>query len=245
MKRLLSVLRGQPRRSVTGLRIHEPADLIEAAHWIEPTILRMEVPVGMLRMQGGFSYGERHPFVQALAKGADSLRAFYERCQPKDISEYYGLPSSGRAGEDLPPWELPWYQRKSRLPPPGEADLGAEHGVSFYGPASPEKIAVEMKRLRASVESIRNRSYDPDTYGDIEGYVMRSRNDACFFVRGGKHRTAALAFLGRETIPVCFRGTLPRVVDESQAAWWPLVRSGNMDLDLARDILRAYTNPST
>jgi len=245
MKRLLRLIKPQFDRSVATMKIREPADLLEAAHWIEARTLRLQVPVAMLRMQGAFVYDASHPFVQALAHGPDRLSRFYAATQPADLADYYRLRRSGAAGETLPPWELPWYLRDQRKPPPGEADLGPEHGVSFYGPVTERKIQVEMARLQSAADSIRRVGYDPDRHGDIEGYVLRSGDAACFFVRGGKHRTAALSFLGLETIPVCFRGSLPRVVDEAQASAWPLVRSGAMAPEVATRLLRAYTHPST
>jgi hypothetical protein len=231
--------RFKPRKVV---RLEDPMELAALTYWAEKKPLRIEMPVQMLRMQGAFVYGPRHPFVQALDNGRDALAAFYEGLQPQTVAQYYGLDGADRKGADLPPWELPWYLRAARTPPPGELSLGADHGVSFYGPASEQKIDLEMSRLTKLTESIKRDGYDPDAHGDIEGYVLRSGTDACFFVRGGKHRAAVLAHLGHSHIPVSFRQGFPRLIDPVQAQLWPLVRSGDMDIGVAQEILRAYTS---
>ncbi|SMX22476.1 hypothetical protein [Boseongicola aestuarii] len=230
----------RPRVQVT---VTEPCHLLEFSHWIESASLRMDVPIDLLRMQGGFAFDSDHPFVKALNEGAETLFDFYEGFQPRSIAEFYALECVGRVGEDLPPWEIPWYLRESRIPPPGEKKLGREHGVSFYGPATEEKIALEMSRLRSVCESIKSNGFTPDNHGDIEGYVMRDGADLCFFVRGGKHRAAALASLGYRTVPVAFRRGFPRVIDTSQTDFWPLVRNGSIDGSLAKDVFSAYTRP--
>lgn len=245
---LLQDLRGRlgrklrPRREVP---VAGAADLIELAYWIERPALRLQVPVGMLRMQGAFVYGAGHPFVQALREGPDRLRDFHAACRPATLCNYYGIEPNGREGRDLPPWELPWYGRAARTPPPGELDLGAEHGVSFYGPATEAKIALEMRRLEGVRDRIGRTGYDPDAFGDIEGYVLTDGRDAAFFVRGGKHRSAALAALGHATIPVAFRPSWPRLIHAADAAHWPLVRAGRMEISLAQDLLAAYIRGRT
>jgi hypothetical protein len=239
----------QKARSLIGRRLkpfHEvtvqtAADLIELAHWTERPALRLLVPIHLLRMQGAFTYGPEHPFVAALNNGVESLESFYTAVRPKMITEFYGIADGTRLGSSLPPWELPWYGRALRTPPPGEHGLSPEHGVSFYGPASAQKMALEMKRLESTRADITALGYDPDAYGNIEGYVLRHNDEACFFVRGGKHRTAALTAMGWTHIPVAFRSTFPRIVDTSQAEYWPLVRSGKIDINLAREILVLYT----
>jgi hypothetical protein len=195
----------------------------------------------MLRMQGGVRYGPDHPFVQALDRGADALQNFYAHVQPQSITDLYGLAGDQRRGADLPPWELPWYLRLARRAPPGELSLDATHGVSFFGPCSDRKVELELLRLRRLRDSILRHGYDPDGHGDIEGYILRDGDAACFFIRGGKHRAAVLTKLGFDWIPVSFRAGFPRMIDTEQARIWPLVRTGAMDIGLARDILRAYT----
>ncbi len=221
-------------------RVFEVQDLLELVHWADKPILRIDIPTKLLRMQGGLIFDEGHPFVQAITSGRSALEQFYKETCPANIAEYYGIEAKGRTGENLPPWEIPWYLRTLRAPPPGELGLGAEHGVSFFGPASENKVNLEFRRITGIAKSIRRNGFDPDNHGDIAGYVMRHKEQACFFVRGGKHRTAALAELGYETIPVAFREGFPRVVDTGLVDSWPLVRSDAMEKGLAQEIFLAY-----
>ena len=232
----------RPRREV---EVNSPDDLVELAHWIERPALRLLVPPELLRMQGGFIYGPGHPFVAAQTEGSEALRAFYATCQPATITDYYGLDGAGRQGADLPPWEIPWYGRSQRSPPPGELELGPEHGVSFYGPVSERKIELELRHLDRLARAVRQNGYDPDAFGDIEGYILDNGSGAAFFVRGGKHRAAVLTALGHRRIPVAFRSSWPRLVHSGSAGRWPLVRSRSMEISLAKDILEAYIRGRT
>lgn len=232
----------RPRREQS---VSSADELAELAYWTERPPLRLSVPVELLRMQGAFTYGPGHPFVDALRFGADRLRGFYAACRPATLCDYYGIEGQGRSGWNLPPWELPWYGRGTRTPPPGERGLGAEQGVSFYGPVTEAKLALEMQRLQGLAERVRRDGYDPDAYGDIEGYVVTDGTQSAFFVRGGKHRAAVLASMGHETVQVAFRPSFPRLIHVSDAAHWPLVRSGRMEISLAREVLAAYTRGRT
>lgn len=217
-----------------------PDEIVDHLFWAEPQPLRFHLKPDILVMQGAFSYAADHPFIVGLREGPSALRSFYDRFQPRDLADMYSLPRAGSTGESLPPWELPWLMRAKREPPRGEAGLGPEHGVAYYGPATDQKVATEFARLTRVVDSVKARGYRPDRYGEIEGYFVKCGGDLRFFVRGGKHRTAALCFLGFERIPVRIRTTLPRVIDINGAQDWPLVRAGKIEPDLARSVLSSY-----
>jgi len=207
--------------------------------------LRLHVPTSMMCMQGAFSYGSvNHPFVAALREGPEALCRFYQAFQPGNLRAMYRLDIPKCRGDDLPPWELPWLMLQKRLPPPGECGLKAEHGVSYFGPASKAKIDVEYLRLTNVLHSVQAVGYQPDKYGDIEGHFLRRGNDYRFFVRGGKHRAAALAFLRHQVVPVRLRATWPRIIDSSTANEWPLVHNGSMDVSLALAIHTKYFDSS-
>lgn len=223
---------------VSGDR-HEVSPL---TYWCESkTNLRISIPTHLLSMQGCFSYSRGwHPFVATLQDGPEILAKFYDRFVPTNITEMYLIEPSGELGETLPPWEIPWILRGNRTPPPGEHGLGIEHGISFYGPASEEKVVLEHQRLRTTVESIKKNGYNPDRFGDITGYFLLRGDEYRFFVRGGKHRAAALAFLGYENIPVQMKPFWPRMIDLSTDHDWPLVCENKISQILAARIFNSY-----
>jgi len=193
------------------------------------------IPTSLLVMQGAFRFDASHPFVRTIIRGRDALEAFYETFQPRNLAQMYRLPESGQ-GTDLPLWELPWLLRPRR-PSRGEKGLGPEHGVSYYGPCTDAKIDLETRRLAAVAQSIDKRGYrQPPLAAHIAGHFMQSDDEVRFFVRGGKHRAAALTALGFDHVPVRMRDTWPRVVCRDQAVRWPLVQCGAMSEAFARRI---------
>jgi hypothetical protein len=197
------------------------------------------MPTSLLVMQGAFRFDERHPFVRAINDGRAGLAAFYADFQPQNIAQMYRLPRAG-VGAELAPWELPWLLR-SRRPSRGEKGLGREHGTSYYGPCTDAKIDLEARRLEGIVESIRTRGYlQPPPRAHIAGHFMQSGDQVRFFVRGGKHRAAALTALGFRHVPVRMRDSWPRVISRDQANHWPLVSGGEMSASLAFDIFDRY-----
>jgi len=198
--------------------------------------IELEVPVRQVVLQGGFSFASSaNPFIIGLERGADGLASFYASHGPIDLCEMYGLDRRDAKGEDLDPWELPWlHDPANRARPAAEHGLGTEHGVSYFGPATPEKVALEIERLEAVRRSIERVGYQPTRQtGSINGHLLVSGGQYRFFVRGGKHRAAVLAALGWTHIPVRFRPTWPRLVDRRDASSWSLVLSGDIDEDTA------------
>jgi len=202
--------------------------------------VRMIIPIEKIRIQGAIPMNEKHPFVDAIIRGPAALQDFYANFQPRNLAEMYNLSAENLRGEELPPWEIPWMARDRRLPPPGEAGLDASHGVSFYGPATRKKVEVEYERLTSVLASIQNKGFQPDRYGDIEGYGLVSQSDYRFFVRGGKHRLAALASLGWQGIPVSFRSNWPTSVYSATLDDWPLVSDGIIAPQTALAIFDCY-----
>lgn len=214
------------------------ARLATLPYWVGRSPI-IHMPTSLLVMQGGFRFNEDHPFVRAINGGRAELAAFYEAFQPQNIAQMYGL-SRRDAGVQLPPWELPWLLRHRR-PSRGEKGLGREHGTSYYGPCTDAKIDLEARRLAGIVESIRKRGYRQRApRAHIAGYLMQSGDRVRFFVRGGKHRAAALAALGFQHVPVRMRDTWPRVISRDQASHWPLVNAGEMSALLACEIFDRY-----
>jgi hypothetical protein len=202
-------------------------------------IYRLWVPSEKVCMHGAFRcVGGWHPFVAFLHHGVDALALFYQRFKPANIAQMYFQKEKGLVGEDLPQWELPWIPRNVMNPPRGEEGLSIEHGVSYFGPVSEDKLRVECRRLSAVKESIENTGYLPGS--DINGFFLEYENDFVFFVRGGKHRAAVLSFLGYKRIPVVFRDGWPDLIRSNTSAQWPLVKSGKICEDLAVSIFKSY-----
>ena len=224
--------------------INDPGrDLPPFLYWAEKTSLRLYLPLDMLRMHGAFGYGNGwNPLVAALEEGEGALRWFYDRFQPATISDTYFLLGDEPGLPALPPWELPWVMRIRRAPPPGEKGLPAEHGISYMGPASSAKVALEVSRLRETAASVDKHGFSPDKFGDITGFFIRRGAEFRFFVRGGKHRVAVLARLGHKKIPVQWKSFWPRVVTRDGVADWPLVREGKISERLAGAILDRYVD---
>jgi len=213
-------------------------DIAESLYYVGKPLVYM-LPPQMLLLQGAHRYGSTHPFVAALRDGSAVLERFYSAFSPKNLAQMYGLAETGLGGETLEPWEIPWLKRK-RQPPSAEVGLGIEHGASYYGPCTPEKVDAEMLRLNSLVNSINAVGYRPQEHGHIRGHFLRSGNDFRFFVRGGKHRTAALVHLGHKRIPVTIAETWPRVIVQGSESEWPLVRTGEVDATFAAAIFSRY-----
>lgn len=240
LNRALTWLRGKDIEVVDGLD-DDPvshARLATLPYWVGRSPI-VYMPTSLLVMQGAFRFDERHPFVRAIHGGRAELAAFYAKFQPRNIAQMYRLPQS-EVGAELAPWELPWLLRPRR-PSRGEKGLGAAHGTSYYGPCTDAKIDLETRRLADIVASVRKHGYRQRTpRGHIAGHFMQSGDRVRFFVRGGKHRAAALAALGFEHVPVRMRDSWPRLVSREQASHWPLVSGGEMSVSLARAMFDRY-----
>ena len=221
-------------------QVEDAAAAIGYCYWAGKQPLRLMLPVGMLRMHGGFDYGPDHPFRRALSEGPEALTRFYDGFQPQTIAQIYDLPEDMGAGAGLAQWEVPWRLREKRVPPPGEKGLSAKHGVAFYGPCTPQKVALEQRRLTGTLASVKAKGFDPDRHGDIEGQMLTDGRRVAFMVLGGKHRAAVLAHLGQSHIPVRLRAGLMPLIDARVVQDWPLVASGEMAAEVARAVMARY-----
>ena len=211
----------------------------ELVYWVGESAVFYVAPQ-LLVMQGAHKYAsDTHPFHIGLEQGREAMATFYAEFAPENLCEMYRLDKSGLTGEDLAPWEMPWLWRE-RKAPKGEGGLKPGDGVSFFGPCTPRKVDLEMRRLTETVSSIRKKGYLPDSHGHIEGYFLQRDDEYRFFVLGGKHRTASLCHLEARRVPVKLRKNCPRVVRREDAANWPLVRSGDIDIELARKVFDTY-----
>jgi hypothetical protein len=209
---------------------------------IERGQTRFLMPPSSLCMHGGFRYGGGwHPFVETLRNGPDVLRDFYRRFRPRNLADMYFLSPISETGYNKPPWILPWVDPANLPGPIGEHGLSIEHGVSYYGPATLEKINLEHARLTRTSKAIQQNGYQPLKYGDVTGWFMACDDQVIFFIRGGKHRAAALAFTDENTpIPVRLRSDVDSWISLADLDHWPLVRSGEISAVLAEKVFRRY-----
>jgi hypothetical protein len=197
---------------------------------------RLEVPMTLSATEGAFALaGGWHPFVAAIENGPGVLTRYYGTIQPTSLAEFYLLP--GIATQRLGPRQLPW------LPPQtyrGEKGLGPEHGISLFGPCTREKVELEFTRLTKTSASIKAHGYLPDRFGDITGYFLLEEEEFRFLVRGGKHRAAALAAMGRTHLPVRLKPGWVPAVSLDTLAEWPLVRTGGIAAPAARRVFERF-----
>lgn len=240
LSRLIRRLEGRraPIIDAAGCTVEQPGMLATLPYWAGPSPV-IRLPVEFLVMHGALRFDDpRHPFRLALADGADALRDFYARHQPVDLAGMYALPA-GITGAALPPWTLPWLGGPG-APPKAEKGLPADHGTSYFGPCSESKIELELRRLQRVAHSIQRRGYRPGWCGHIEGFFLEDGKRLKFFVRGGKHRTAALVHLGHAQVPVRMRDCWPRVVRRDAVDDWPAVHAGRIDRELALAVFDCY-----
>ncbi|MCL2704746.1 MAG: hypothetical protein FWE72_00875 [Spirochaetaceae bacterium] len=204
-------------------------------------IYRLWIPTEKVCMHGAFRYsGGWHPFISFLEKGVSELELFYKNFTPKNIAEMYSLREKEK-GYNLPPWELPWIPRNIITKPADEGGLSSEkHGVSYFGPVSPEKLKYERERLITALESIKKMGYIPDKNNEINGFFMEYNNNFIFFVRGGKHRSAVLSFLNYKRIPVVLKNAWPPIIYSSDSSKWELVQSNDISESLALKVFKSY-----
>ncbi len=232
----------QESHANTPVFCSELSHVTQALSGTDPAGMRFLIEPRKLCMHGAFRYQSGwHPFIAALESGRQALAYFYEHFQPKDIAEMYFLDKLGCSGETAPPWTLPWMSPGQEYAPTAENGLSLTHGVSYYGPASTEKISLELSRLNTTLESIKRRGYNAEMEGGISGWFLEFEDDFVFFVRGGKHRAAALTHLNpTQPISVRVRDAGLPVVRYNDCLTWPLVANGMLSQRIAGAVFKRY-----
>lgn len=172
---------------------------------------------------------------------SSSLYRFYSTFQPSTIAEYLDCavthPAlSGHVYGSAFPWDVvepgPLKARIMVSTVTFENELhgsaGRGEGAVKCGPVSMQKGEMEFLRLRRLIESIKERGYQrSDTYdGDICGQIFYDGVDYRVYIQCGHHRSAVLAALGYETIPVRIPGNTQEIVDRRKVDTWFNVRNG-------------------
>jgi hypothetical protein len=242
-REIVSGTRRVIRQKIVEIEVTDPANQIpDLIHWgSKGEDLRLVLPSTMHRMMGAFGFhGGWNPMTLALRVDVEAFKDFFKFFQPKDLSEMYFL-GKQFGPISLSPENIPWIFKYRQKPSRRENKLSTNYYPSkLFGPSTSCNIDNEFKRMQLLVQSIQKQGYRPDKYGDIVGYFMQLDGEYRFFIHSGKHRAAALAFLGFESIPVRMRPLYPRVIDGDRAGDWPLVRSGQMSEDFALAVMRRF-----
>lgn len=192
-----------------------------------------------------------HPFSEVLLQrmrdptieyGGSLLEAYYLGWQPRSAAEaliafddapeilrrlpphyMYLFPWGNKTLDELDQAVRAWY-RDDCLEHGQEPEDIVNAGFKEHGPVNRATGQLELKRLNAVVDSISQNGYSRE-FGDI-GVAMIRRGDELRFLNfgGGLHRTAALRSLGEQEFPARLTG--PKIIDSSQARFWPQVRRG-------------------
>ncbi len=182
------------------------------------------------------------------------LEKYYKVYRPKSLYDFYFITKTPEnlskkdkktLNEKMNKCEQnsPWsdVRIKVRQGEISEKGLSRSHGVQSYGPVSNTKGQLELKRLRDTYFSIKKNGYVPNMcYGYIRGHFLKCMNDYRFLITRGIHRTAVLAAMKYEKIPVAFETSFPRVIDINDIKNLPQVRNGVFSEYLTKQIFQTY-----
>lgn len=182
------------------------------------------------------------------------LEDFYLKYQPKTLNDFY---FTTKIYEDLDESDLdilnqditkykqnsPWSDVRllEKMDQKHEHGLERFHGIQSFGPVTKEKGELELNRLKSTYKSIYENGYQPDRFeGQIKGYFLKHNNNYRFMITNGIHRTAILAALNFEQVPVMFEPNFPRVIDFNDIKNFPQVRNKVFSVNLTQKIFLSY-----
>ncbi|HEY8591347.1 MAG TPA: ParB N-terminal domain-containing protein [Sphingomicrobium sp.] len=192
-----------------------------------------------------------NPFVRALAaalhaqdeKGARTqleavLSEFYEKVQPSCALDLLGVRIDQAPGlRSVPPRGSvpPWYSDTTAEYEDGWRHGGAlealqngliwapDIGTTHFGPARPEKISLEAKRLMSLLRSVRRRGFiHHQPRAPLQVNAHRRDGEYRWVITGGEHRLALAKVLGVEHV----LAMVTRVIRREDSAYWPNVANG-------------------
>lgn len=202
-----------------------------------------------------------HPFVAALEIALRAqrspeveseiqtlLRTYYQAVRPSSATEALGLSASGAPSlSELPPsnYLLPWsaqsvsevkegHRKNARLEGLQHGVLAdGDDGLTAFGPARPNKIMLEVRRLcrlAASAKSNGFISFDP--HSALQVTALRNGGRYKWVIKHGQHRFALAAALKMERVPA----VVAEIVRREDAVLWPAVVSGIFSPQGALDV---------
>ena len=200
----------------------------------------MNIPSKKIRYYGGVSFSqEQHHFIQFYHEGISALERFYQSHKPENIFQKHYI--SNKIGNSD---SLPWLYENADQDKTEHGLSLVCHGHQAYGPVSNDKVRLEAKRLTKVLESIKKVGYDIN-YGLPRGYFLIDIDGSWIFhVVGGKHRMAALIYLGWKNIPCLLQPSFPRTVYLERLQEWPGVKNKNFSEEDAKEIFYSYFRDS-
>lgn len=212
-----------------------------------------ECPLDKAVHRKGFRWGSPkgwHPFVESLREYEagnstcydDSiLKSYYEKHRPEAASDaLIGFDTAPDVFHEYPPYGYrlsPWRSNTihdiEKIVKHWTNEDNKEHGrpeITFssggkkiHGPVSREKGKLEYRRLTSVYDSIKENGYIHS-----EGYphvrVLKRNDEYLFRPVRRKHRIAAMAALGYDSVPALYDHL--SVVDITMVNWWPQVIQG-------------------
>jgi len=237
------------------------SDPIEALYLVgvsDPVVIPgIHVPMGSLRHQRlGVRIDDEvsNPFTRSVLeyrKGSQTtyrgsaLEHFFRSWQPRNAGEFLGLGPDGLSSllsmpmqSDLLPWEPSATAEElrvrrealelKRLAKFGEAP-GGYHGHDYFGPVSESLGEYRFNKHCEVADLMAHESLQGHV---IEVQVLAAGSSWALLVRDGRHRTAALAVLGLDEVPVYMPQRYPIIQRESVESW-PGVTAGVFTVEQA------------
>lgn len=240
-----SINRLEPRVVDVRNKSNDPRQFI---YHLQSLLINAPASMGRIRF---FPLSETvNPFVLAVTSAMEKddtyetikavLNKYYSTVQPRNIYEWYNINVEDASGlSDTPVWAVPepWKPvslSKKMVDMKNIIKLeNRDHGKSFSisegdkgcGPVTEEKLCLETERLDRVMNSIRKKGYKRHNGhdGDIQAIVfIREDGEWCWQVSKGLHRTAVLAALKWQHIPV----RVTSIVYRNDSEIWPNVLSG-------------------
>jgi len=202
------------------------------------SIPALSVPVSSITWDNGFSLHPNgwNPYLQTVKEYLSgtvksykdsTLYRFYNSFTPEFAGTYLSpsLPSLGplskiSAHSYILPWSTltPEERLKSRQKQNREEEkefsslFGKKKnisGINKMGPVSLDKGQLEFNRLISLADSIKKQGYKRSLVMDIEAVALQYKDRILYVISSGFHRSAVLAALGHQSIPLLFK---PRLI---------------------------------
>jgi hypothetical protein len=104
-------------------------------------------------------------------------------------------------------------------------DAGVEEGWAWTGPANPEKVNIESRRLKNILDSIKKKGYQRHSGmgGDIAVYIFMGTDEKwCWQVKTGQHRATAVSVLEYRNVAL----RVIKILRREDVDCWPNVQNG-------------------